>query len=150
MNTTTKSPTTSQLQALLRPQEHILWLDYSASVSVPDQPANILQRMLRSLRLSHTPPAPALRQPTLYVLTSSRVLELREGKLHREWPLMLGMVQKVEADAHDFGNIIFDYTQGSAQTAPQACGILHVANVSAVHTQLAAAIDAAYLASPWT
>lgn len=141
-----------QLQAMLRPNEEILWqgcgLDCPHETVKP--PTGLLQR-LRALCTAAAPPVSGAPHSTKrYILTSKRVLQLQDGCLTQEWPLMLGMIQKVENSPDGSGSIIFDYIQPAGSGEPQACGILQVEDVAAVHAKLAAAIDAAYLASPWT
>lgn len=141
-----------QLQALLRPNEEILWQG-CGTVCPPataKPPAGILQR-LRALCSAAAPPVSAAPQVSRrYILTSMRVLQMQNGSITQEWTLMLGMVQQVESSPDGTGSIIFDYIQPADSRESQACGILQVADVAAVHAKLAAAIDAAYLASPWT
>ena len=95
-----------------------------------------------------TPPAAVARE-SVYVLLPTRVLELQGGCLQQEWMLMLGMVQKVESHPDGSGNIVFDYEE-SATGEKQPRGLLGIENVATVRDCLHAAIDAAYMASPWT
>lgn len=141
------------LTAVLRPDEEVLWHGRSAAASspAPSKPAGGFFQRLRALCSTAAPVESEPAQPAcLYILTPKRVLQLHAGVVKQEWPLMLGMVQKVETCADGSGSIVFDYAQPTDGDELQACGILHVADVVAVHAKLAAAIDAAYLASPWT
>lgn len=142
-----------QVKATLRPDEEILWQGRASAAPLQMQvkkTGGFIQR-LRALCSTAVPRTAQTTQPgCVYLLTNKRVLQFQTGKSVQEWPLMLGMVQKVESCPDGSGCIIFDYIQPTGSSESQPCGILHVADVASVHAKLAAAIDAAYLASPWT
>ncbi len=142
-----------QAKEVLRADEEILWQGRASVPTTQKSPkknGGFIQR-LRALCSTPAPGTPNAEQSDCcYVLTNKRVLQFQADVLIQEWPLMLGMVQKVESRPDGTGNIIFDYMQPTDGSELQPCGILHVADVASIHAKLAAAIDAAYLASPWT
>ena len=142
-----------QVKAALRPDEDILWQGRAFDAGLPLQikkTGGFIQRLRAFCSTSAPETHHAAPSDCIYVLTNKRVLQLQAGVLIQEWPLMLGMVQKVETDPDGSGSIIFDYTQPAGRGEAQPCGMMHVDDVASVHAKLAAAIDAAYLASPWT
>lgn len=143
----------TQAKMVLRADEELLWQGQASAPTTQRtlrKKSGFIQR-LRALCSTATQKAPDAVQPACwYVLTNKRVLQLQAGVPIQEWPLMLGMVQKVESHPDGSGSIIFDYMSPSDGSVLQPCGILHVVDVASVHAKLAAAIDAAYLASPWT
>lgn len=136
------------ISELLRPGEEILWIGRGISTAPtrPQKRNNLLQRLFRS---SKAAAAPADSPTILYLLTGKRVICIDNARVQREWELMLGMVQKTEENPNGSGNIIFDYsTDAQGESAPE--GLLNIPDVAQVFKMLNAAIDAAYLASPWT
>lgn len=143
-----------QINQVLTPGEEVLWL--GRAMSKTQGGGSTLRRgVVQRLRAWLSGSSP-IEQPInfglahVYVLTNKRVVDMVGGALQKEWPLMLGMVQKVETQADGSGDIIFDYEIGSEAAQVVPCGLLQVEDVNTVHAKLAAAIDAAYLASPWT
>ncbi len=137
-----------QLRSFLRPGEDVLWLGKGgAPLAESASKSGWLKRLFGGASTqSSAEPVVA----HVYAITPTRVLDVAGGELRREWMLMLGMVQKVDSRADGRGDIVFDYEQhpGVAELMPR--GLLNIVDVSSVHAKLAAAIDAAYLASPWT
>lgn len=141
-----------QISLMLNPAEEELWQGRSLAASRREvaSPVGLVQRLRSWFGAKAPRPLVEAELSHLYVLTNKRVIDTLGGKLVQEWPLMLGMVQKVELREDASGDIVFDYAPGAAAGMLLPCGILQVADVAGVQAKLAAAIDAAYLASPWT
>lgn len=143
------------IRALVRAGEEVLWagrgIRSEVAASKAPQKKGMLQRMcaLFTSAPGAVQPAAATADGPVYVLLPTRVLEVQEGAVQHEWMLMLGMVQKVVSREDGSGDIVFDYEpQADGGMLPR--GLLGVADVTAVRDKLHAAIDAAYMASPWT
>lgn len=143
-----------QMNQVLTPGEEVLWMGRSrckAQGGGCTPRVGVVQRLLAWLAGGQPAKQPmSMGAAHIYVLTNKRVIDMQRGALQKEWPLMLGMVQKVETRADGSGDIIFDYEIGSDAAQVIPCGLLQIEDVSTAHAKLAAAIDAAYLASPWT
>lgn len=143
------------IRALVRAGEEILWAGRGSrsveTACVPSQKKGMLQRMcaLFSSAPGAVQPAADTADGPVYVLLPTRVLEVQGGAVQHEWMLMLGMVQKVVSREDGSGDIVFDY-EPQADGGMMPRGLLGVADVTAVRDKLHAAIDAAYMASPWT
>ncbi len=140
-----------QLCAHLRTGEDVLWCGRATPCHTTQRAGSkpgLLKRIFGSRCAENQEIAPSISH--LYILTSKRILDVVNGTLQREWMLMLGMVQNIETREDGTGDIIFDYELPAGQTKRIPCGLLNVPNVADVQKKLAAAIDAAYMASPWT
>lgn len=140
----------ARVTSILRPQEELLWVGKALTpmTSTAPRPAGLL-RCLKKLLGTKTTRATQATAP-LYLLTAKRAIVLpTEGEV-QEWPLMLGMIQKVNEEPDGSGDVIFehDYNERTETRTPR--GFLRVADVERVRMLVSSAADAAYNASPWS
>lgn len=138
MNTLLSSDEQARLTAVLRPGEELLWQG-KGTVDTCSRPG-FLARLF-----GKTPPP---QSDCLYAVTARRVLMLPPAGEAQEWMLMLGLIQSVDERPDGSGDIVFDYEETNGQKRPR--GIIGVPQVASVRNILASAIDAAYIASPWS
>lgn len=149
MNTLTTEEQ-ARVTNLLRPQEELLWVGKALTpmTATAPRPARLL-RSLQKLLESKTARTTQATAP-LYLLTAKRAIVMpTEGEV-QEWPLMLGMIQKVNEEPDGSGDVIFehDYDERTETRTPR--GFLRVADVERVRMLVSSAADAAYNASPWS
>ena len=131
----------------LRPQEELLWVGKPLAATPENRPTGVLGR-LRSLLCSKTQTCTTAYP--LYLLTAKRAIVLPPNGEAQEWPLMLGMIQKVNEAADGSGDVIFDHDYDERTETRTPRGFLRVADVDRVRMLVSSAADAAYNASPWS
>lgn len=140
----------ARITAILRPQEEILWVGKpleTVSAAAP-QPVGLIAR-LKGFLGSKAQTAPTGATP-IYLLTGKRVVVLPVVGEPQEWPLMLGMIQKVNEEPDGSGDVIFDHDYDERTETRTPRGFLRVADVDRVRMLVSSAADAAYNASPWS
>ena len=142
----------ARVHAILRPQEELLRVGKPLSTAptiAAVQPEGFMAK-LKGLFGGRPHPAPAAAAAPLYLLTAKRaVVLLTTGEL-QEWPLMLGMIQKVNEEPNGSGDVIFDHDYDERTVTRTPRGFLRVADVDRVRMLVSSAADAAYNASPWS
>lgn len=149
MNTLT-SEEQARVMSILRPQEELLWVSKALApmTATAPRPAGVLRRLKELLGTKAAPAAQAA--APLYLLTAKRAVVLpAEGDI-QEWPLMLGMIQKVNEEPDGSGDVIFDHDYDERTETRTPRGFLRVADVDRVRMLVSSAADAAYNASPWS
>ena len=140
----------ARITAILCPQEEILWVGKplgTVSAAAP-QPVGLIAR-LKGFLGSKAQAAPTGATP-IYLLTGKRVVVLPVVGEPQEWPLMLGMIQKVNEEPDGSGDVIFDHDYDERTETRTPRGFLRVADVDRVRMLVSSAADAAYNASPWS
>lgn len=140
----------ARITAILRPQEEVLWVGKpleTVSAAAP-QTVGLIAR-LKGFLGSNAQTAPAGATP-IYLLTGKRVVVLPVVGEPQEWPLMLGMIQKVNEEPDSSGDVIFDHDYDERTETRTPRGFLRVADVDRVRMLVSSAADAAYNASPWS
>ena len=140
----------ARVMSVLRPQEELLWVGkpLPTTESAAQQPAGLLSK-LRNLLVSR-PTSATGGSDKLYLLTAKRVVVLPANGPAQEWPLMLGMIQKVNEEPDGSGDVIFDHDYDERTETRTPRGFLRVADVDRVRMLVSSAADAAYNASPWS
>lgn len=140
----------ARVMSVLRPQEELLWVGKPllTTESAPQQPGGLLSK-LRNL-LGNRPQSATDGSNKLYLLTAKRVVVLPANAPAQEWPLMLGMIQKVNEEPDGSGDVIFDHDYDERTETRTPRGFLRVADVDRVRMLVSSAADAAYNASPWS
>ena len=136
----------ARVDAILRPQEELLWVGKPLATASSAQPTGILAR-LRGLFSASTQPTAT---GPLYLLTAKRAIVLPAAGEAQEWPLMLGMIQKYHEEKDGSGDVIFDHDYDERTETRTPRGFLRVADADRVRMLVSSAADAAYNASPWS
>lgn len=141
----------ARVAAALHPAEELLWVGKPCSAPMPAATpgnggflSNIWRWFGGTTTQAHT------EEETIYLLTAKRAVVLSADKEPREWPLMLGMIQKFNEAPDGSGDVIFehDYDERTETRTPR--GFLNVADADRVRMLVSSAADAAYNASPWS
>lgn len=140
----------ARVMSALRPQEELLWVGKSlpATESSAQQPTGLLSKLWNLL--GSRPQSATGGSDKLYLLTAKRVVVLPDNAPAQEWPLMLGMIQKVNEEPDGSGDVIFDHDYNERTETRTPRGFLRVADVDRVRMLVSSAADAAYNASPWS
>ncbi|MBQ7021973.1 MAG: hypothetical protein IJN29_00195 [Akkermansia sp.] len=146
MNTLTAEEQ-ARVISLLRPQEELLWVGKPLADTPEQRPTGLLGRLC-SLLSSKTQSFTT--RSTLYLLTAKRAIVVPVSGEPQEWPLMLGMIQKVNEEPDGSGDVIFDHDYNERTETRTPRGFLRVADVERVRMLVSSAADAAYNASPWS
>lgn len=146
MNTLTAEEQ-ARVTSLLRPLEELLWVGKPLAGTPAPRPSGLLGQ-LRSLLCSKTQSCTT--SSTLYLLTAKRAIVVPVAGEPLEWPLMLGMIQKINEQADGSGDVIFDHDYNERTETRTPRGFLRVADVDRVRMLVSSAADAAYNASPWS
>ncbi len=142
----------ARVQAILRPQEELMWVGKplaTAPTTAAVQPEGFMAK-LKGLFGGRPHPAHSAAAGPLYILTAKRAAVLLASGELQEWPLMLGMIQKVNEEPDGSGDVIFDHDYDERTETRTPRGFLRVADVDRVRMLVSSAADAAYNASPWS
>jgi hypothetical protein len=141
----------ARVTATLRPQEELLWVGKALAVIPTAQPQRPLGLLAKFKKLLSSPPQTAATTAgPLYLLTAKRAVVLTSSGDIQEWPVMLGMIQKVNEEPDGSGDVIFDHDYDERTETRTPRGFLRVVDVDRVRMLVSSAADAAYNASPWS
>ena len=140
----------NRVAAVLRTEEELLWVGKPCAALAPTtpQPTGVWGK-LKGMFCSKSTPSTEANTP-VYLLTAKRAVVVPVTGAIQEWPLMLGMIQKVNEETDGSGDVIFDHDYDERTETRTPRGFLRVADVDRVRMLVSSAADAAYNASPWS
>lgn len=140
----------NRVATILRTEEELLWVGKPCATLAPAAPTSTgIWGKLKGIFGSKTTTGTEVAAP-VYLLTVKRAVVVPATGAIQEWPLMLGMIQKVNEEPDGSGDVIFDHDYDERTETRTPRGFLRVADVDRVRMLVSSAADAAYNASPWS